>query len=193
MSHPYFLIRCLFNTNNLKDILPRKVWWPKMSQQAMVGQGMPAAAGQAGRGRHHCYQGQGDPPIKRFWFVISKIASNTFNTGQNCFAERFTQSRKKMANYLLQMASDEGYLVAKMVRMGKVQTIDWPPAVDKNAPKSEDLKIIWEEVIRAIAKRKAKLNNVLKKGLVTVYDQCLQEVRDKLEASKDWDKTQWNQ
>ena len=32
-----------------------------------------------------------------------------------------------------------------------------------------------------------KLDSTLKKGYATVWDQCSQEVPDKLEASKDWD------
>ena len=56
-----------------------------------------------------------------------------------------------------------------------------------------DLKIIREEAIRAIAKRKAKLDNALKKGFATVYDQSLQEIKDKLESSNDWKKTQCDQ
>ncbi len=47
--------------------------------------------------------------------------------------------------------------------------------------------------MRAIAKRKAKLDNALKKGFATVYDQCSLEVRDKLEASNEWDKVQREQ
>ena len=47
--------------------------------------------------------------------------------------------------------------------------------------------------MRAIAKRKVKLDNVLKKGFATVYDQCSLEVRDKLEASDEWNKVQREQ
>ena len=53
--------------------------------------------------------------------------------------------------------------------------------------------IIKEEAIRAIAKREAKLDNVLKKRFTTIYDQCSLEVTDKLETSNDWDKTQRDQ
>ncbi len=44
--------------------------------------------------------------------------------------------------------------------------------------------------MRAIAKQKAKLDSMLKKGYATVWDQCSQEVRKKLENSKDWDRVQ---
>jgi hypothetical protein len=43
------------------------------------------------------------------------------------------------------------------------------------------------EAIRATAKQKAKLDSTMKKGYGTVWDQCSQEVRDKLEASNNWD------
>jgi hypothetical protein len=38
-----------------------------------------------------------------------------------------------------------------------------------------------------------KLAESLKKGYATVYDQCSQEVKDKLEATEDWEATQKNQ
>ena len=47
--------------------------------------------------------------------------------------------------------------------------------------------------MRASAKQKAKLDSALKKGFATVWDQCSQEVRDKLEASNDWERTQREQ
>ena len=43
--------------------------------------------------------------------------------------------------------------------------------------------------MRAIAKRKVKLT----KGFATVYDQCSLEVRDKLEASNEWNRVQREQ
>ena len=88
-----------------------------------------------------------------------------------------------MANYLQHTAADEGYLVAETVWTGKEQIIALPPAIDPNAADADNQKIIREEAVRAIAKRKAKLDNALKKGFATVYDQCSLEVRDKLEVS----------
>ena len=89
--------------------------------------------------------------------------------------------------------ADEGYLVAETIRTGKQQIIALPPPVDINAADADDQKIIWEEAVRAVAKKKAKLDNALKKGFVTVYDQCSLEVRDKLEASDEWDRIQREQ
>ena len=44
-----------------------------------------------------------------------------------------------------------------------------------------------------MAKRRITLNQDLKKGFATVYDQCSQEVRDKLESSDGWDTVQNDQ
>ena len=98
-----------------------------------------------------------------------------------------------MANYLQGTAADEGYLVTETVRTGKEQIIALPPAVNTSASDADNQKIIWEEAVRAIAKRKVKLDNAPKKEFVTVYDQCSLEVRDKLEASNDWDRVQREQ
>ena len=128
-----------------------------------------------------------------FKSAISKIAEDTFNTGQNKFAAQFTQSRKNMSNYLQCTSAYEGYLVAKTVRTGKKQIINLPPAVDESATDAEDQKIIRGEEVKTVAKRRLKLGDALKKGYATVYDQCSQEVRDKLESTDDWDKTQKEQ
>jgi methionine synthase II (cobalamin-independent) len=163
-----------------------------MSQQAAAGRG--AAAQGCGARRVARYFGKkGDPPSKGFKSAISKIANDTFNTGQNRFAAQFTQSRKNVANYLQRTASDKGYLVAETVRTGKLQTIALPPPIDMLASDAKDQKIIREEAVRAIAKRKAKLDSALKKGYATIWDQCSLEVRNKLEASDDWERTQREQ
>jgi hypothetical protein len=98
-----------------------------------------------------------------------------------------------VTNYLQRTAADEGYLVAETVRSGMEQVIMLPPAVDPNSADADDQKIIREEAVRAIAKRKAKLDNALKKGFATIYDQCSLEVRDKLEASDEWNRVQRDQ
>jgi hypothetical protein len=130
---------------------------------------------------------------KGFKSLISKIATDTFNTGQNKFAAQFTQSQKNVANYLQCTSAQEGYLVAKTVRTGREQIIALPPAVDPNAPDAADLAITSAEEVKTVAKRRLKLAESLKKGYVTVYDQCSQEVKDKLEATDDWEVTQRDQ
>ncbi len=79
---------------------------------------------------------------------------------------------------------EESYLVA---RTGTAQSIALPPPVNANAPDKADLDIICVEVVKSVAKRRQKLEESLKRGYATVYDQCSEEVRDKLKATKDWD------
>jgi hypothetical protein len=110
--------------------------------------------------------------MKGFKSTISKMAQDTFNTGQNKFAMQFTQSQKNVANYLQLMSASEGYLVAKRVRTGKEQIIALPSLVDAGAPDVADLKIIRDKEVKTIAKRRLKLQDYLKKGYATVYDQC---------------------
>ena len=86
--------------------------------------------------------------------MISKIANKTFNMGQNRFAAQFTHSRKNVANYLQRTVADEGYLVTKTVWTGKQQVIALSPAVDTSMSDAEDQKIIREEAVGVIAKRK---------------------------------------
>jgi hypothetical protein len=69
-----------------------------------------------------------------------------------------------VANYLQRTAAEQGYLVAETVRTGKAQTIALPLPINVSVADTEDQKVIQEEVIRAIPKRKAKLDGALKKG-----------------------------
>jgi hypothetical protein len=164
-----------------------------MSQQATAGQGAgPGGNGRGGRKERYFPQGGGEA-TKSFKSAISKIAQNTFNTGKNKFSAQFTQSRKYVANYLQRTSASEGYLVAKTVRTGKEQTIALPIAVDASALDAADLKIIRDKEVKTIAKRTLKLQDSLKKGYATVYDQCSQEVRNKLKATDEWDKMQRDQ
>jgi hypothetical protein len=161
-----------------------------MSQQAAAGRGGGRGGG---RGKSRYHPRGGVDTTKAFKSAISEIAEDTFNTGQNKFAAQFTQSRKNMSNYLQRTLAYEGYLVAETVRTGKKQIIELPPAVDESTADAEDQKIIRAEEVKTVAKRQLKLGEALKKGYATVYDQCSQEVRDKLESTDDWDKTQKEQ
>jgi hypothetical protein len=127
----------------------------------------------------------GGEPTKGFKSAIHKISHDTFNTGKNKFAAQFLQSRKNVANYLQCTLAAEGYLVAEIMQMGKKQTIDLPPAIDKSAPDADDKKIIPGEEVKTIGKRRLKLEESLKKGYTTIYNQCLHKVKDKLEATND--------
>ncbi len=127
---------------------------------------------------------------KGFRSPISEISEDTFNTGKNEFAAQFMQLHKNIANYLQQMLLAEGYLVAKIVRTGKKQIIKLLPPINESAVDANDQKIIRAKEVKTIAKRRLKLGDALKIGYVMVYDQCLQEVKDNLKATDDWDRTQ---
>jgi hypothetical protein len=88
---------------------------------------------------------------------------------------------------------EESYLVAKTIRMGTAQKIALPAAINPNAPDKADLGIIQAEVVKSVAKRQQKLEESLKKGYASVYDQCSQEVRDKLKATRDCETVQATQ
>ncbi len=68
------------------------------------------------------------------------------------------------------------------MRTGRKQVIDLLSAIDPNNPELEDKKIVQAEEVKTIAKRHLKLKDSLKKRYAMVYDQCLQEVQDKLEC-----------
>ncbi len=147
-----------------------------------------------GRGtRHLKFHPRAGESTKGYKSTISKIATDTFNMGQNKFAVQFMQSRKNVANYLQRTSANEGYLVAETVRTGREQIIELPAAVDLNAADADDQRIIRGEEVKTIAKRRLKLAESLKKGYAMVYDQCSQEVKDKLEGTDDWESTQKNQ
>jgi len=83
--------------------------------------------------------------------------------------------------------------VAETVRTRRAQIIELPPAVDPNAADADNQKIIRAEEVKTIAKRRLKLAESLKKGYATVYDQCSQEVKGKLEATDNWESIQRDQ
>ncbi len=41
--------------------------------------------------------------------------------------------------------------------------------------------------MKSVAKRIQKLEELLKKGFAAVYKQCLQEVKEKLESTENWE------
>jgi hypothetical protein len=68
-----------------------------------------------------------------------------------------------------------------------------PPTVDEKATNLNDQRIIRAEEVKTVAKRRLKLEDALKKGYTTVYNQCSQEVKDKLEATNNWECIQQDQ
>ena len=101
--------------------------------------------------------------------------------------------QKNSTNYLQYMAASEGYLVTETVRTVKKQVIKLLVAIDPDNPEYEDKIIIRAKEVKKIAKRHLKLKDSLKKGYATVYDQCLQEVQDKLKLMDNWEKMQREQ
>ena len=154
-----------------------------MSQQAVAGRG----AGRGGRRKpkHFPQRGGGNitTTTKAYELPITEIAKYTFNTGENEFAAQFTKSRERVAEYVQGSRMEESFLVAKTIRTGTAQKIALPAAVNPNAPDKVDLELIWVKVVKSVAKRRQKLEESLKKGYATVYDQCSQEVQDKLKAT----------
>ena len=84
-------------------------------------------------------------------------------------------------------------MVAQTIRTGVLQTINLPPPIPENDPGVDDLTIVSVEVVRTVAKRRINLNQYLKKGFDTVYYQCSQEVKDKLDSSDGWETVQTDQ
>ncbi len=119
---------------------------------------------------------------KPYKSTIAEIAQNTFNMGHNKFGAQFTQSQKNILNYHQCTLVAKGYLVAQTVQTRKQQTINLPLHVDLNAPDKVDLEIIRVKEVKLVAKRQQKLEEALKKGFAIVYNQCSQEVQDKLES-----------
>jgi hypothetical protein len=162
-----------------------------MSQQAAAGRG----AGRGGGTKPKFIpRGGGVKSLsKAFRLSTSGIEKWTFNTGQNKFAVQFTLSRVEVANYIQRTLANEGYLVAETIRTGEEQLIPLPAPVDPKDPNKTDLEAIWAEDVKNVAKRRQKLRDLLMKGYATVYGQCLQEVCNKLKASKDWETIQQEQ
>jgi hypothetical protein len=131
--------------------------------------------------------------LKAFRSSTSGIEKWTFNTGQNKFAAQFTLSCEEVANYIQRTLAIEGYLVAETIRTGEEQLIPLLTPVDPNDPDKTDLEAIRAEDVKNVAKRQQKLRESLMKGYATVYGQCLQEVHNKLKASKDWETIQQEQ
>jgi hypothetical protein len=76
------------------------------------------------------------------------------------------------------------------VQTGKKQIIKLPAAVNPNSPTAADNELIRQELVKAVGKRQMKLSKSLMKGYATVYGQCSDEVKEKLEVSSNWQRIQ---
>ena len=81
---------------------------------------------------------------------------------------------------------DEGFLVAQVIHTGAEQTIAMPAAANMN---DADAAIVIIEQVRAVTKTCARLDASIKRGFVTLYDQCSDQVRTKLEVTNGWGNT----
>ncbi len=80
-----------------------------------------------------------------------------------------------------------------MVRIGQAQMIDLPIPLDPDSPTAADDELIRQELVKAVGKRRMKLLKLLMKAYATVYGQCSNDVKEKLEASRDWERIQSKQ
>jgi hypothetical protein len=167
-----------------------------MSQQAAIGRGGGRGSGGGKRPQRYFPQGRGRGAAvsnKAYEPPIAEIVKHTFNTGKNKFAVQFTELQERVTGYIQWGGMEESYLIAKTIRTGTTQTIVLSPPLDASAPDKADLDVIRVEVVKSVANRRQKLEESLKKGYATVYDQCSEEIRDKLKATKDWDVVQLDQ
>ncbi len=72
------------------------------------------------------------------------------------------------------------------MRTNAKQIIELLVAVNPNSPMAADDELIRQELMKAVGKRRMKLSKSLMKGYATVYGQCSNEVKEKLEASSNW-------
>lgn len=71
-----------------------------------------------------------------------------------------------------------------------MQTIEKPVQAD---PNDADAVVIGTEQVRAIAKIRYKLGASIKRAFTTLYDQCSEQVKTKLEATAGWEATRNDQ
>ena len=98
--------------------------------------------------------------------------------------------RKYIANYLQRSSLNEGVLIAQVTHTGVEKIIVLLAATDAN---DADAVIERIEQVSSVAKRRAKLNAPIKREFATLYDQCLEQGKTKLEATNGREGTQNNQ
>ena len=127
---------------------------------------------------------------------IVEVCDNTFNTGESKYAAQFNQSKVNIARYLQRQYPDKGYGVSQTVWTGQVQTIPLPPALtvvvapDVHDP---DKVLLRGVVVKLVGKQRIQLEKDLKRAYAVVYEQCLQDVKDKLGTTTGWEAVEANQ
>ena len=83
------------------------------------------------------------------------------------------------------IGGEEGYLAALEIRTREESTVDLPDALDANA--SQDEITIRNVEVQGVGKLRSKLKGARKSAFSILYDQCSQEVKDKLRSGQGWD------
>jgi hypothetical protein len=65
--------------------------------------------------------------------------------------------------------------------------------VDPDSPTAADDELIRQELVKVVGKRRIKLSKPITKACIMVYGQCLDDMKEKLEASRDWERIQSKQ
>ena len=156
-----------------------------MSQQ--LGRGAQLARGRRGRGGGRGGRGRGPSSGPRaFKSKISEIETETFNVGSTRFVAQFEKSRESTAYYVQRkIGGEEGYLAALEIRTGTQSTVDLPAALAADA--TQDEIIIRNVEVQGVGKLRSKLKGARKSAFSILYDQCSQEVKDKLRSGQGWD------
>ena len=156
-----------------------------MSQQ--LGHG--ALARQAGRGHGSGRGGRGQAPLsgpKAYKSRIAEIQDDTFNVGLTKFVAQFQKSKESTAYYVQRtIGGEEGYYAAREIRTGNLFVVPLPAALGADA--TDDDRTIREETVHGVGKMRQKVKGARKTAFSIVYDQCSQEVKDKLQTEQGWE------
>ena len=108
------------------------------------------------------------------------------------FVAQFNKSREGTAYYVQrQIGGKEGHLAAQEIRTGTELTVALPPALATSAT-ADDIALRAVEV-QGVGKLRMKLRGAQKSVFSILYDQCSEEVKNKLQAEQGWDDVERDQ
>mmetsp|Transcript_1121 Transcript_1121/g.2410 ORF Transcript_1121/g.2410 Transcript_1121/m.2410 type:complete len:630 (-) Transcript_1121:237-2126(-) len=123
---------------------------------------------------------------KAFRSKIKEIEDDTFNVGHNKFKAQFDESRENVASYVARtIGGEHGNLVAKEIKTGERQRVDFPPALAANADPDEAA--VRQVLVEGVGKSRLKLKGARPTGFSIVMAQCSQAVKDKIHASENFE------
>ena len=106
--------------------------------------------------------------------------------GSTKFVAQFQKSKESTAYYVQRtIGGEEGYYAAQEIRTGNLSEVPLPAALAANA--SDDDKTIRQEAVRGVGKMRQKVQGARKTAFSIVYDQCSQEIKDKLQFEQGWE------